>query len=331
MNNDDRRPTRPSPWQGARRALALWHLTLAVWLLPYAAFLPAVLVVEVALAGRLAALPPQRSSLSDGLLILSRAVPQVGPGLALAVLAGCLLLWLWTVLWHAGVVHWHQEGAGREARLAELVGHGVLAFWPFLRLSLTALAGLALGLFAVAIPLALGFGRAHEAMAEVVMEALVGLSLPLGLLLLATCWCATLRGAWLLAVDPRRSALRAWWSGLVQSVRSPRQSLATLGLWALPAVVLGLLPLLLGAAVPVLRGGLGGTLLSALAGLGRAFSAVALLMSFAPQPASPAAGTSATSRELDPDALDVLGSASMGDEPIAIETGSGLSGERRSG
>jgi hypothetical protein len=300
VTNGDQPWTRPSPRRGARRALAMWPLVLVVWLLPQAVFLPAQLVVELGLARRLAALPPQPSSVAEGLLILSREAPQAGAGLGLAVLVGCLALWWWTVLWHAGTTRWHQGGSGRQLRVADLVGVGLPSFWPFLRLSLTALAGLALGSLLVGVPLGLGLARAHRAMAETGMEALVGAALPLALLVLAAVWCATLRGAWLLAADPHRSALRAWWQGLVHSAREPWPSLAAWGLWAFAAVALGLLPLLLGVALPALRGGPGGTLLSAVAGLGRAFSAVALFMSFAPRPDPAPVDASAASRHPEP-------------------------------
>jgi hypothetical protein len=295
VSSSARSCSRPSPRRGARRAFAEWRLVLLVWLLPYLLLAPALLVVELGLVRHLKALPAASTSLQDGLLILAAALPAAGPSLAVTVLAGLLLLWLWTVLWHAGLAQrQHRAGtaaSGQGAAAGELLSLGTLAFWPFFRLSLTALASLGLGLLAIGAPLEVGVAQAREAMAEVAMEWMLACGLLGAVLLLATCWCASLGGAWRIASDPRHSALRSWWRGLGASLRNPLSSFGTLGLWGMAAFLLALAPLVLGAAASSLRGGPGGWLVAAGTGLGRGFSEVALFLSFAPESAD---GRSAT-------------------------------------
>jgi hypothetical protein len=309
VSGEHRSSARPSARRGARLAVSLWKLVLAVWLLPQALLLPVLLLVEVELAAHLQNLPPAPSSLQDGLLILSAATDRVGPELTLAALVGWLLLWPWTVLWHAGLVGWQLEASGRSLRLAELLGLGLRSFWPYLRFSVTALSALGLGLAAVGVSLALGLGRAREAMAEGVMEALLGVALPLALLVLAAGWCATLRGAWLLATDPRRCALRAWWRGLLGSLRSPGPSFGTLALWAIALILLAGAPLLLGVAVPPLRSGTGGAVLSATCRALQAFCTVALFASFAPERARPEVSAPVSSETPEARLFEGLGSS----------------------
>lgn len=268
----------PSPIRGARSALRAWRLVLAVWLAPVVGFGPALLVVELGVGSRLAALPASASA-GDLLLVAAARVEEMGAVLVASLVAGCVLLWVWTLLWQAAMV----VGRGiRPAGLAAQLGRGLRLLWPYARLSAAAAAAFAVALAAVGTPVAWGVRRAREAMAEELMVTLAVGGLVLLLVVWAGCWSATLAGGWRLGADRRRSALRALLGGLGDTLRSPSASVATVATWVVPAALLGAAPLLLGAHLAGARGGAGG----ALAGVGctllRAFCWVALLASFAP-------------------------------------------------
>jgi hypothetical protein len=186
------------------------------------------------------------------------------------------------VLWHAGVVAWTlRAGAGR-ARLGELLGFGLAAWWRYARLSATALVALALAGAAIALPLWWGTGRAYAAMAERRLLLLVGIGVVATKLAAIAVWLATLHGSWLLGLPGRRSAVAAWLRGLQVAVHRPLPSLGAWLVWVVPALLASAVGPLLGAAFDDMRGGpllLG---IGLLASLARSFCWVGLLCSFAP-------------------------------------------------
>jgi hypothetical protein len=260
----------PSPVVGFRLAVRLHKLALASWLVMLAVFVPAQAVVGFATAPVRANLPDAPLAQGDEVLILVETLRPVVWPLALAVLSGWLALAVWSVLWHAGTVRWWLSAGAVRVRLAEIVGHGVVWWWRYARLTVTAVAVAAAGLTAVWLPVV----RLVTGGADHIGWLLVA-GLAVSAVVLLVSWPATLRGAWLLGESGRRSAVVAWLRGLGATLQHPLRSLLPLLVWALPGAALLALPLLAdgAAAIPTL---LAAPLLSS-------FCAVALYLSYAPQ------------------------------------------------
>jgi hypothetical protein len=260
----------------------MWRVVLAVWLVTTAVFLPARVVVLIAAAEAFAAVPD--GSLPDGelLLITVELLRPVWAPLAMAVLSGWLALWAWTVLWHAGVVRWFVLSGRSGVRLTEILGRGLLDWWRWARLGLTAMGALVLG--ASVLWLAIGWADDHvlEHVDDRLLGGFVAAAAALSLAMVVLVWLATLRGAWLLGVGNRRSAVLAWVDGLWGSLRHPVSSLVTLALWSVPALAAIAVPLLVGWNFEVLRSPLPSAIIDAAAGLFAAFCLVGLFLSFAP-------------------------------------------------
>jgi hypothetical protein len=262
----------------------MWRLVVTCWVVSVAAFLPAVWVVGGAAGSALESLPTDDTVVPAGdvVLILAHALEGVIDPLKLAILSGVVTVWLFTVLWHAGVVNWALWAGGRRVRVGEVLGLGMVSWWRYARLSLTA-AVLGLGTtVALWVPLSGAVVGSYAAMAELRVLVLLFLGIGVSKLLWLVFWATTLRGAWLLGLPERRSAVLAWLRGLVDTVRAPVWSLGTVLLWAVPAVMLSLVPLLLGLWAPALRGGWVLPLVGQLAAAVRSFCWVGLFASFAP-------------------------------------------------
>lgn len=280
---------RPSVAFGLSAAARLWRLVVAVWLASIAVFVPARAVVWLIGGETVGSLPAEGLPAGELALIALELLRPTWPAVVVAVLSGCVALWAWTVLWHAGVVRWLLLSGRDEVRLAEVLGHGLIGWWRWARLALLSAAVLA----AVAVVLwqlpVAAAGRALEGGRQGVFLAWAAVTLAAGLATAVAVWLATLRGAWLLGLGVRRSAVLAWLGGLGGSLRQPLRSLAALVVWAAPGLAVTTLPLFLGWRFEVLRGGLPGALLEVASGLAAAFCWVALFCSFAP--VSPAAPT----------------------------------------
>ena len=89
-------------------ARRLWRLVIAVWIGSWLAITPALLLLRQVVVPGLASLPsgPGEVPAGDVALIVLEAVRGAARPLAFAVLSGLVLMWAWTVLWHAGVVAW---------------------------------------------------------------------------------------------------------------------------------------------------------------------------------------------------------------------------------
>lgn len=277
-------PLQPSPRFGLRTATQLWPVVIAVWLVASALALPASLVAGRADAQTTGSLPLDDTLIGAGDLELigRETIGAHPPGVEPLIVLWLVAWWQWTVLWHAGVVHWLIWASSRPLRLGELLGLGIGAWWRYLRLSLSAAAVLGAALALIWLPLALwgviAVTGSSERLVVPVAAAAVATSIPV----LVCCWAATLYGAWLLAMPRRRSALLAWCSGLVHAIRQPLATLGTLAVWGGPLMVAAALPLAAGWFLPSLRGGLDAFLLTQLAALLQAFCSVALFVSFAP-------------------------------------------------
>jgi hypothetical protein len=274
---------RPSPGWGLRHAARLWRLVLACWVVSVISFLPAVLVVDGAVSPALENLPDAGVDLPDHevLLIARGAVGDVRAPLRLAVVSGAVTLWIWTVLWHAGMVNWTLWTSGRRLRLGELLGLGVVSWWRYARLSvLSCMVAIAGGL-ALLLPWSMAEESAYRAALEPRLVSLIAAGVAF-VIFHWVLWAATVRAAWLIGTPERRSVAVAWLLGLGGTLRVPLASLGTVALWALPAVFVSLAPLVVGVEVPALRGGWAIPLLGQLAAAVRAFCWVGLFASFAP-------------------------------------------------
>ena len=274
---------RPSPASGLRLAIRFRRLILAVWLVSMAVFLPAQAIVQLVTGAARANLPAGNLPQGDDLLVLVELLRPVARQLALAILAGLAALWAWSVLWHGGVVRWLSWAGAVPVRLAEVFGHGLVWWWRYARLSLTAVATTALLLAALWLPLRLGLRAADAVGAGGRAIVLLRFGAVVTVVVMALCWLAALRGAWLLGEVGRHSALVAWLRGLGGTLRRPLRSAYTLVVWVVPGLALLALPLLPDAWIGALRSaGLGGVVML-LATLGTTFCWVGLFLSFAPE------------------------------------------------
>ncbi len=271
-----------SPACGARHALRLWRVVLAVWIVPLLLAVPGWMIAQGFLGRILGSVPASASVSADVPLIVMEGLHTAGPALLSWIVVSLLALWAWTVAWHAGVASWGVWGAGRPARLGEIAGYGVMRWWRYARLSLTALAGLVVLGAVVTVPLLAAAHAARLRLAETRMVDLQLIAIALALVVSWFCWTATLRGAWELARPGRRSAAYAWLLGLWGAFRQPIRSLGTVLLWGCAGEVLTVAPVLVKLHVAAMRGTAGGFLLDGLLALLAAFCWVALFLSFAP-------------------------------------------------
>lgn len=274
---------RPSPRWGVRHAARLWRLVVACWVVSVLSFLPAVWVVDGAVSPALENLPDAESGVPDGevQLIARGALRQVVAPLRLAVLSGAFTLWMWTVLWHAGVVNWTLWAGGRRVRLGELLGLGVVSWWRYALLSLLS-AGAAIGAgVALLLPFEMAEERSYPELVEQHLVPLLAMGVA-GAVVVWVVWATTARAAWLIGLPERRSVVVAWLLGLAGTLRRPLASLGTVVLWALPAATVSALPLVIGLEFPTLRDGWALPIAGQLAAAVRAFCWVGLFVSFAP-------------------------------------------------
>lgn len=260
----------------------MWRLVFSVWLVSVVVFLPARIVVWAAVGRTFAALPI--GDLPDGELVLITTEllrPVLAP-LALAAISGLLTLWGWTVLWHAGVVRWLVTSGPIKMHLTEVLGHGLVGWWRWARLGLTSLGVLVM----LHSALLMAIRKIETHTRDYGNDGLLGVGVPVALaisvLALVLCWLATLRGAWLLGVGERRSAVLAWVAGLWGSVRHPLSSISTLAFWALPGAASIVLPVMTSWKFEALRGVVPIAVFEAVAGLLTAVCLVGLFLSFAP-------------------------------------------------
>ena len=225
---------RPSILLGVRTAWGMRRLVIVVWLVGFGLFIPASMILNGAGSSALAQVAPEIVA-PDGevALLLVEAVAPVFAPLWIVIVVALLLSWAFTVLWHAGVARFRVWASGPPAP-SRILGLGLTAWWPYCRLSLTALVVLIGLMTAVWIPVAAGVSGAFTAMAEERMVALIAIGVVAALFVKLIVWAATLRGAWELAVPTNRSAVRAWVRGFVGAFRDPSQPSRPCSSWASP-------------------------------------------------------------------------------------------------
>lgn len=301
----------PSPARGAALARRLWRVVLAVWVVPTVLLLPALLATWLVVAGAVGELPPA-GVLPPGevALVAADALHHTWGLLLVLAAGGGVAAFAWVPLWHAGVVRWQVWAAGRPPRLGELLGLGLGAWWRYLRLAATGLSTLGLLLFVAWLPLGLAAAEARDGLAEgrAVHLQLAGVALSLFLLVVVA--AAVNRAAWVLAAPRRRSALLAWFEGLVQTLRQPLASFAVTALWLAAGTLLAAVPVLAGVLLPGLRQGVAPLVTTAVCDLAAAACWVALLGSFSPPPPEPAEEPPATGRLATASGAPVAGPAS---------------------
>jgi hypothetical protein len=262
----------------------MWRLVVACWLVSLAVFLPAVWLIGGAVGDAYENLPSDLTVMPDDdvKLILLGAFRQIRAPLKLAVLSGVVTLWIWTVLWHAGVVNWALWAGGRRMRLGEVLGLGMVSWLRYARLSLTAAVMSALALGLLWVPLLEAVSASHRTVAEQRAVLLLIGGVAAAKLVALLVWAATLCAAWLLGLPDRRSVVLAWFRGLLITLRNPIRSLGPVLLWVVPAALISSIHLIMGLGFENLRGGWLLPVVGQLAAAARAFCWVGLFASFAP-------------------------------------------------
>lgn len=273
--------TNPSLASGLATIRRSLRLILAVWFVPALFIGQFILAIQAAYSPALGKLPAVAAP-GDATLVLMATTGRLGRLVMLSALLAVVGIWLWTVLWHAGLVSWRVWAADRPQRLGELVGHGVMRWWRYVRLALVASAVSLVLLGAVTQ----GFGSAAKRVGETLREAAaMRITLAGGavaLILALFLWAGTLRALWELAETGRRSAVLAWLRGLGGVLRHPVASLGVLLAWVVPALVIWIAAFLGARALGTIGGGLPAYLVLQIGALLRAAAWVGLVGSFAP-------------------------------------------------
>ncbi len=271
-----------APAWGFGRALRLWRLVLAAWIVPTVLFSLPLLAVVRMVAPWYGSMPLGGTAPGDAVLVGAWGLGRLGGVVGLLAAVALVLAWSWTILWHAGITGWYGLGGGRPFALGEMVGLGVLRWFRYCRLSLVGLAAtgvLAAGLSSPFFVLAKNAKRAMEETRMVNLQLAGGAVM---VLVILVCWTAFLRGAWELAAPGRRSAALAWLRGLGGAVTDLPRSAGTVLLWGVFLGGFAFLPLLAGIRFSGLGGTPGWFVLAGISHLLAAFCAVGLFLSFAP-------------------------------------------------
>ncbi len=263
----------PSVVAGLRLAARLHRLVVGVWLVSIVVLIPAQIIVQVTAGPARAHLPAGGLGAGEDLVVFFEIMRPVAAPLAVALACGCFLVIAWWVLWHAGTVRWWLDPQTEAARLAQILGHGLAAWWRYARLALLALVLQVIVATAPWLPL----------LAQVEERFLLPLLIfgsVVTVVATVLVWIAALRGAWLVGEPGRRSAMAAWARGMAAALRQPVRSFVPFIFWVLPGLALLVLPLFYdgpAAAVFLL-----------IAWLLSAFCWVALHLSYAPAKPAPA-------------------------------------------
>lgn len=262
----------PSGVTGFRLAARLHRLVIGAWLVSVLLLIPAQVIMQVTAGPTRANLPAGGLGAGEDLLVFLEIMRPVAVPIAVALGFGCLLFFAWWVLWHAGTVCWWLDPDTDAAHLAQILGHGLAAWWRYARLALLAL--IVQEIVATSPWLLLLVDVEEQLVLPLLISGCV-------LTVLATLlvWTATLRGMWLLGEPGRRSAVAAWGRGLSLVLKQPLRSLLPFLVWALPGLVL--------LALPLLYDGPAAVVFFLVAWLVSAFCWVALHMSYAPQKPAP--------------------------------------------
>ncbi len=128
-------------------------------------------------------------------------------------------------------------------RFAQILGCGLAVWWRFTRLAVLTLI---LQLIVTTAPWLPFLADVRE---RFLLPLLIFGSV-LTVLGTTMVWLATLRGMWLLGEPGRRSAMAAWVRGLWAVLRQPLRSFLPFLVWALPGLVLLVLPLIYDGPAP---------------------------------------------------------------------------------
>ena len=233
----------PSVVGGFRFAVRLHLPVVCVWLVSVVLLIPAQVIVQATAGPARSNLPSGRlGSGEDPILFLEILRPVAAP-LIVALAFGCLLFIGWWILWHASIVRWWLNPEADEVRFAQILGCGLAVWWRFTRLALLTLI---LQLIVTTVPWLPFLADVRE---RFLLPLLVFGSVltVLGTLMV---WLATMRGMWLLGEPGRRSAIAAWVRGLWAVLRRPLRSFLPLLVWALPGLVLLVLPVIYDGPAP---------------------------------------------------------------------------------
>jgi len=274
---------KPSLKFGFQLSLRLWPLLLALWITPMIFFGPFRIFLSIVTRRAFGNIPeafvPPHGDLP---LLFFQALTPLLPAIAVALGAGLLLTWAWTILWHAGLCRWLVWRKADTPRLLPILGHGILRWTAYFRLSVVSFLSFALLVGGTAALSAHLIRNAMDEMQEnrgVIFLLTAMLLIALFKILL---WAGTMRGAWELALPHRRSAFMAFFRGLRGALTQPVATLLPTAVFGVVIAALCCLPLLLGLYHPGLRSGWQAVLLFAASGLAASFLQLWIFASMAP-------------------------------------------------
>ncbi len=287
-------PARPSVISGLTTAPVWLRVVVGGWAAAAAALMPAWLAADRLLAPALGRLPEALERMPRGelVLIVRGALDHQRGVLAALAAGGIVALAGWSVLWRAGVGAWSVWRRGRPVRLTALLGLGLIGWWRMAAVLAIGWAVGAVALAAVALALSAAVLWAWTRGAEQLLVVILAAGAVAGLAVVGLCRAAILAGAWRVVRPDRPGVVRSWLEGLVLVMRRPLAAAAALAVWDTLAAA----AMVLGGGLLVWSPGLAdrswGLVVIAAAALVRAFSRVALYLSFAPlaelEPAPPA-------------------------------------------
>jgi len=257
----------PSAVNGFRLATRLHRLVVGVWLVSVVLLIPAQVIVQATAGPARTNLPSGRLGSGEDAILFFEILRPVAVPLIVALAFGCLLFIGWWILWHAGTIRWWLNPEADAVRFAQILGGGLAVWWRFARLALLTLILQLIVTTAPWLPFLANVG-------ERFLLPLLIFGSVLAVLGMMMVWLATMRGMWLLGESGRRSAIAAWVRGLWAVLRQPLRSFLPFLVWALPGLVLLVLPL-------IYDGPAAGVFLL-IAWLVSAFCLVALHLSYAP-------------------------------------------------
>ena len=274
---------KPSLRFGLQLSLRLWPLLLALWFTPMIFFGPFRILLSLVTRRAFGNIPESFvPPAGDIPLLFFQALTPLLPAIGIVLGVALLLTWAWTILWHAGLCRWLVWREADTPRLLPILGHGVLRWTAYFRLSVVSFLSFALLIGGTAALSAHLIRNAMDEMQENRGFTLLLLMLLLVALLKIILWAATMRGAWELALPHRRSAFMAFLRGLRGALTQPVATLLPTAVFGVLIAALCCLPLLLGLYHPGLRSGWQAVLLPAVSGLAASFLQLWIFASMAP-------------------------------------------------
>ena len=274
---------KPSLRIGFRLSLRLWPLLAALWVFPLIFFTPFGLLISRSAGRALGSVPDGfLPPAGDVPLLVSQSLVPILPAIIIVLIGSILLSWAWTILWHAGLCGWLIWEGEDTTRLSRILGHGLLRWIAYFRLSLFSLLSFVLLLGATGVAFYHPIRHAMDNLREGRAFVLLVTALVLMALLKIILWAATMRGAWELAFPHRSSSVMAFFRGLRGALTQPVATLLPVAFFGVLITAFIFLPILLAMAHPELREGWKAVFLPVASGLVASFLQLWIFASMVP-------------------------------------------------